>query len=222
MARDANSIFRATQPEPYRILGLRLKPFSLGHFLILSRHGCSFVAPGAATATRQDLVFACLICSMDYDEFNEWQGQSPMTIWKQFKTFLSFVVLGHPLLGLKLAKECSATNADIIEWGNKVGVFDLPSKVALFQKYLAEHSASPKYWIEKPNAEEGGSHWSQNVLLTLTGELGFSQSQALNMPLREALLHFFKHAETLGVVKLMSEDEIEHAENMDKEAALGP
>ncbi len=106
----------------------------------------------------------------------------------------------------------------VLKWGRQIGIFDLKSKAALFQKYLTANSTSPKYWIIREGKEESGGHWAHNVLVTLTGELGFTRSEALNMPLREALMHFYKHAESLGIVRLMTADEIDLADKMEKEA----
>ena len=56
-------------PEPYRILGLRLKPFSLGHYLLMQRFGCRFIVGDATTAERNDLLLGVLICSMNHADF---------------------------------------------------------------------------------------------------------------------------------------------------------
>ncbi len=60
---------QAAIPEPFRILGLKLKPFSFGHYLILKRFDCAFVSEVQASATRDDLIFCVLVCSMSHDEF---------------------------------------------------------------------------------------------------------------------------------------------------------
>lgn len=59
----------ASIPDPYRILGLRLRPFSLGHYLLMQRFGCNFLADDVSTATREDLILGVLICSMRHAEF---------------------------------------------------------------------------------------------------------------------------------------------------------
>jgi len=59
----------AALPDPYRVLGLRLRPFSLGHYLLMQRFGCNYLADDPAAATREDLLLGVLICSMRHDEF---------------------------------------------------------------------------------------------------------------------------------------------------------
>lgn len=61
--------FTAALPEPWQILGLRLRPFSLGHYKLLRRFDCAFVSETEAGATREDLVLGVLICSMKPSEF---------------------------------------------------------------------------------------------------------------------------------------------------------
>lgn len=68
--RDAHSFVQAAVPEPFQILGLRLKPFSLGHYILLKRYG--FVCDSGEPYTRENMILACLVCSMDYREFLEF------------------------------------------------------------------------------------------------------------------------------------------------------
>lgn len=65
----AADYFTATIPEPWQILGLRLRPFSLGHYKLLRRFGCAFVSDTAEEATREDLILGVLACSMIPAEF---------------------------------------------------------------------------------------------------------------------------------------------------------
>lgn len=68
--RDAHSYVQAAVPEPFQILGLRLKTFTLGHYIILKRFG--FVCDSGEPITRQNLILGCLVCSMGYREFLEF------------------------------------------------------------------------------------------------------------------------------------------------------
>lgn len=61
--------FTAAIPEPWQILGLRLKSFSLGHYRILKRFKCAFVDDETSQVTREDLIFGVLVCSMTPKEF---------------------------------------------------------------------------------------------------------------------------------------------------------
>ena len=66
------SYIQAAIPEPHVILGRKLRPFCIGHYLILSRFDCAYVSETAANASREDLIFAVLVCSMRPREFMEF------------------------------------------------------------------------------------------------------------------------------------------------------
>lgn len=176
----------AAIPEPYRILGLRLKPFSLGHYLLLRRFGCAFVSDREEQATHEDLIIGVLICSMKFDEF------------------LEFI-------------EDPDSEKELASWGAKAYDCDLLDRIQLFKRYLSEGSKVPQVWFEE-EGDASGAHWSQYVLLSLTGNLGYTHEEAINLPLAKAFADFFKHAENLGAVRLMSESEIEQLK--EQEVAL--
>lgn len=186
------SYLKAAIPEPHRILGQRLKPFSLGHYMILSRFESPFTAdePAEVNITRDDLVFAVFVCCHDYDEF--------------------FAAINHP----KCAKS-------IAIWGTEVGMFDLADKVAAFWKYFIEGTRSPKFWEEENNASPSGTHWSHAILVTLTSRVGYSQQAALNEPFCKVLADYLRYCETEGAVRLMTDEEIAMVEQAEKEALSG-
>jgi hypothetical protein len=82
---DAADYFTAIMPEPFQILGLRLRPFSLAHYQLLRRFGCAFVSETEAAATTPDLIFGVLACSMVPSEFLAWtitdDYESEVRIW---------------------------------------------------------------------------------------------------------------------------------------------
>ncbi len=57
--------YRARLPEPRTILGLKLRPFSLGHRLLLHRIESFFVGADDRL-TYEDLALSVLICSLPY------------------------------------------------------------------------------------------------------------------------------------------------------------
>lgn len=213
MQDDANNIFRASLPDPFCVLGLTLKPFSLGHYYNLTRHGCAFVSEKHEQATVDDLIFACLVCSMTFDEFNAWLNMPPLTVAARVREVLKSRSWREVVVSLSGSKPM----LDVVRWGRKFGVFSVAEKAELFCRYLAEHSKQPRIWIEK-ESDGSGSHWAHNIFVTLTGQLGFTREQALNIPLREALLHFYKHAENMGIVRLMTDEEIELIEASERGA----
>lgn len=210
MALAQSTLFDAAIPTPWKVLGLNLKPFSLGHYITLRKYGNAFVADEIAGATRQDVIIGCLVCSMEFDEFQNWVA-ARCSCFQRAAAFLNlFTFRRGALLEFAVAWKGLRSDYETMRWGRRVGLFNLNEKAKLFAEYVAEHSVSPKYWVEH-ECKETGSHWAHNVFITLTGELGFSRECALNMSLREALLHFFKYAENMGSVRMMTEAELEVA-----------
>lgn len=70
--KPARDYFAATMPEPWTILGLRLRAFSLGHYKLLRRFGCGFVSDDPTVPTREDLILGVLCCSMTPAGFLEF------------------------------------------------------------------------------------------------------------------------------------------------------
>lgn len=176
---------KAAIPEPFQILGLRLKPFCIGHYLHMSRFNVAFVSDEDEPATFNDLVLGVLICSKTYEEFLEFLNQPD-------------------------------TEEQITKWGQECQLFDMAEKVALFSKYIADGSVMPKFW-EEESGRPSGAHWTQSVKLILTSELGYTNSEAINLPLPQAFLDFFKFCEGKGTVRLLTEAEIEMIEAAKKQ-----
>lgn len=61
--------FEQAIPQPYRVLGLRLLPLSLGRYRMMKRFDVAFVADGEAKMDEYDLLMGVFICSKRCDEF---------------------------------------------------------------------------------------------------------------------------------------------------------
>lgn len=204
-----NSIFEAVLPDRAIVLGLKLHPFSLGHYMLLYKHRNAFVCDETTTATREDLIFACLVCSMTFDEFNAWLDRPAIGLLGKAVEFARFCTCCSSRAELIAAMAGNRVLLDVVRWGRKIGLFNLTEKVALFREYFDQSTKEPKYWIERESTRQPGGHWCEDVFITLTGCCGFTREQALNMPVREALMHFFTYAQTQGAVTLMRDEEIE-------------
>lgn len=193
--------FQAAIPEPYRILGLRLKPLSLGRYRLLNRFECAFVAEGEAKAGMNDLILGVLICSMRCDEFLQFleskEFSKSVRAWGRKIT--SSPIIGHiPFIG---------------KWWRKNHGFNVIQKIGLFKSYIEQSSKTPAYAQE--NEETGGpsaSHWSQAIEVVLRGELGWTAEEINEQPLSKAMADYFKWAENKGILKLLTEEEMAHGE----------
>jgi hypothetical protein len=204
---NPNSFVEAILPTPYVVLGRRLRPLSLGHYIWLQRLDCAFVRDESGVATRDDVVLMSLVCSMGFKEFSEFlDSAESLSFWRYPWAYISYVLGLTPkrVLGYDTARYA------VYQWAKKVGNFDLGEKVDLLLRYIKESTEMPRVWFDKEPKETGGD-WAQNVVLTLTNS-GFTRDEALEMPFREAMIHFFRKAEHLGAISFMTEEEIAQTE----------
>lgn len=169
---NAADYFIAAIPEPYQILGLRLKPFCLGHFILMRRFQVAFASDDSTNAELSDLIMACLICSRDYADF------------------LTYI-------------DTPQFAEDVKSWGKQIGMgFELPERVQMFNSYMADAFAQPTV-IYEGEPSESGAHWSHVLKCSLVS-MGYSEREALNMPLPQAFSDFYRHAESNGTVTIVT------------------
>jgi hypothetical protein len=201
----ANNFFAAAYPEPWQVLGVKLRPFSLGHYLKLSRLGCAFVSDKEEHATLSDLLLGVVVCSMpttvdqEQDPFWQWLGRrSGGWRWQCYRAWQ----------WLRRKPVASPAEYDAFVWGRKVGEIDLSEKVRLFADYMDKCSAAPAYVEEHQSGppKASGAHWTQAVLASLVSKCGYTMQEALNVPVSRALADFLKQAETDGAVRLIPEE----------------
>ena len=192
----AKSYFAAAFPEPWRILGVQLKPFSLGHYIKLRQLGNAFVSDSASTATLPDLLLGIAVCSM---------SSSPDIATDEFWCWLNEPEKSTILSRLFGKKRLTPAERDFYKWGRKSGDFNLSEKAKLFADYIAAHSEMPAYWTLEENKSKSGAHWSHAVIAGLCSECGYTQLEAYNVPLGKALADYLKACEATGSIRLMSE-----------------
>ncbi len=201
MATTSN-YFDAAYPEPWQVLGVNLKPFSLGHYVKLYRLGCAFVGDEVKPATLGDLLLGVAVCSMDShpdpakDQFWQWLNNDKHRGWRRVVAWFC-------------KKTPTPAEIDMAKFGRQIGMFNFAEKARLFAQYIEAHSKSPAYWETNSNQSQNGAggHWSQSVLHVLVSKCGYSSEEAHNIPLSKALADFFKHAENEGAVRLMTQEE---------------
>ncbi len=197
--------FSAAYPEPWQVLGVKLLPFSFGHYIKLHRLGCAFVAETEQPATIGDLLLGIVVCSMrsnpdpEQDPFWQWlHRDKPEGLFAK----LRWIIRRHKM---------TPAEYEILTWGRRVGVFDLNTKAQMFAGYIKEHSAVPAY-VEEPMdtpPRESGAHWAQSVIAALVAKCGYTQLEAYNVPMPKAMQDFFKHAESEGSIRLLPQEVVE-------------
>lgn len=221
--------FKAVVPEPFRILGRKLLPLSIGRYRLMKRFNVAFVADEAVSADVGDLLLGVLICSMSCEAFvafadsndfepeiERWarkiRARPPLFLRWEFSTnkFKKFI---------GILASCSFYG----RWWRKHNSFNIVEKLSLFKRYIEEGSVVPAYWDESTGGKVSGVHWSQSVEVALRGKVGWSEAEINHAPLSKALNDYFKHMENEGLVRLMTDEErrsIEKPETPEDIAAM--
>lgn len=199
----AKNYFDAAFPAPWQILGVPLKPFSLGHYLKLRQFDSPFVSDETKPAEVGDLLLGILVCSMashpdpSQDEFYQWWNEpAQFSLWAWMFNKKPMTPAEHQIVG----------------WGRKIKTFDASEKIKLFAEYIKAHSEAPGYWVLEEPKSRSGAHWVHGTIAGLCSQCGYSQLEAYNVPLSKALQDFLKACEDTGAIRLMTEDELKITE----------
>lgn len=175
---DKDFLASRISPAP-RILGLKLRPFSLGHWLILQRADSPFVS--GSTPEVVDVIFAVLVCSLTFEEAAS-------------------------------ALDSEEFGKQIVRWVKTLRKLNFIDKLHEFQRYWFYGNQIPSYSTTKEEMGEwSGTPWPQRLKIVLMSELGFSESDVLNRPLRMCWWDYLCFEERRGNVTVLSED-IQEAE----------
>lgn len=151
-------------PEPVTLLGLKLRPYSLGHVLLLHRVESAFVCGG--NVTYADLALSVFICAQTYREaeasFSDPKLPRFMRKWHDKLT-------GDPWWRPRLRRR-------------KFAVIDLKAKSEAFAKYIEDGSRSPYYSFD-PSKTGGAQLESVHaVRLILMAKTTLTEAELLDRP----------------------------------------
>ena len=185
---------KACIPEPYRILGQRLRPFSLGHSFVLNRMGNPFVvADSGRVPSLGDLYFAVWVCRQDYHSV--LKGLHNGTFVKDIK----WLKLVSFLRNTELAKIRMAQY--IIAAGKPPNIWQSSSKDSkkMTMPYLL--------WLK----------------FCMMSKLGYTSRDVMNLPLSEAVWLSIAYSESEGGASFQTDREaelIKIAKQMGEQEAL--
>lgn len=177
--------YLAAIPEPHTILGLRLKPFSAGHILLLHRTENAFV-------TNEDV--------------NDEQLEAHLAT--------AIFICAHDFAGGLASLDSKATLAFMTRWKRKIGAFNLAEKVKAFTAYLQQGSTVPSY-LSKHDSVGGRIDLPtvQLVKVTLLKAFGgMTEAEFLNRPWGLSLWDFVTIKATEGAVDVVDSDAIANAQ----------
>ena len=176
-------------PPTFTICGVVLRPFSLGHFLILRQLGSpmNIEREIPADLSAEDGIYylfhALLVCSMTYED--------NLVILRDDQEFIK--------LGNQFSDNLLKNMASDKTW-------NIMSKFQLFKKYMSYFMDGP-LWEElgKPSKETpSGSDWCQGLCSVLKMHFNYTDAEILNMSFRQALYLWASYAEEQGAIKVMN------------------
>lgn len=154
--------YLAHVPEPTTILGLELRPLSLGHLILLNRVESAFAVGG--TPGYDDLAISVFICSRSYAD--------------------SIAAFNDPMLSDFMRKwHDKLTGADC--WLVRLGLrqpqlIDLRKKCAEFAEYIKTHNQFPKYTYTPGDFGTLEVPLEQIVKVALMRDMKFPESEILD------------------------------------------
>jgi hypothetical protein len=177
-------IFEKLTPEPTTLLSLKLRPFSLGHLILLHRIESAFVFGGLPS--YDDLALSVFICSRTYEE----------------------AVAGFEDPGLRREMRRWAKKVHGITWWRPNGKpIDLAEKWKLFHEYLNLNcirlEAGKDYIADEENTRRVHLPVVHTVRVKLQSRMGFSDSEILNRPWSWCLFDYFVLADIAdGIISM--------------------
>lgn len=182
--------YLAAVPDAWEVLGIRLRPFSLGHIILLHRIGSPFLGGQSTRAAFDDLALAVLLCSESYNN--------------------GAAILNDPSLPNLLNKWANRlTGMDrwtVRNGWRKARIPDFSSHALDFSKYIREHSKLPSYDFNPGDFREMHCPEPQIVKVTLMRDMHFQEAQLMDRCWGLCLWDFVTLRALSGTVKMVGRE----------------
>lgn len=181
----------AILPQKFVICGVELRPFCLGHYILLEHIQNPILSLDESASTMEDALYwfflALMICAVSYDD--------AVLILNDDKQLaeLSRVFFGN------LEKQME------IEKG-----WNFFAKMSLFKDYVKYYMDMPIYTEEISNDQTtpSGTDWKTNIFLIFK-KLGYKENEILNMNMKKLFITWASYAEGEGALKVMNRIDLE-------------
>ncbi len=190
------------RPKRSVILRLAMKPYSIGHDLILLQHGNPLVTGSIEECDSRErrcaIIRAADICSQTFSE-NNFTPSNLIQRWRHRYAWAKW-------------------RAALKEFSNE----DFSLAIADFLNYRFDGSHGP--YVEPVSSENSralGCPFHAALIQFLFSHLGIKEREAYDYPLALAKWHYFTHAENEGCVKIPNYEEVdfeEYCRKMDEAA----
>jgi hypothetical protein len=173
------AISQAAIKQPFKVLGRKLKPFSLWHQTILEFFESGFAVGAQYDPTYEDLILSVFFCSYDYtggmEELESRTLRTRLKLWGWYCG--NFDVLEAMRCFKKYVEYYSASP----------------------NYWLEQNNGSSK----------SGTSYAQFLKVKMMQEFGMSDTEALNTAYNSAIINYLTTLEARGVIRFMSQEDEE-------------
>lgn len=186
---------KAAVPEPFIVLGLRLRPLSIGHLVLMQWSGLSFMREDNSKPNLDDLIIGCLICSMRFRQYQEFL-QSP-----DIASVLT-------RLGRRALFEPKRGWSRLAFWRKAKPALRVQERFELFDKYLADGMDIPQFELPNSAAQSMiiGSPWLQCLRIMLMTKFHMPAEETWDYPYRQAVWDVCTARESDGALSIIGEN----------------
>lgn len=197
-----DKFIQAALPEPVTCLGVRLKPFSLGHWLWLNRLKIPYVTHESGVHL-DELILAVIVCCQSYSENWECFSGRDKTVAQSIKQFK------RNIMGAWYRRPVTIKGRKVFPALFKEKDFNFFQPATIFAKYIADAFILPTI-ATKENNTPSVAPWELMTLTTCL-KLQGSCEEVLNQPvgLSRWLVAGFCESEGIGQLvdsKALQED----------------
>jgi hypothetical protein len=195
-----DDFYLASVPDSVRLLGLDLRPLSLGHLILLRRYGSAFLSETNEPPTFSDLAISVLVCSLSYVEGLALRHDATidefMRRWHDRITGCDRLLVK---LGFKQPK-----------------LLDLQKECDAFSAYLSEHSKIPYYYFNPSDFQAMECPSVQLVKVRLMRDMKFTEAELMDRSWALCLWDYVTLKAMEGEIKLGNRDDVASAQDAAK------
>jgi hypothetical protein len=213
--RQWENYIAASLQKEHIVLGCRLKPFCLGHLFLMKRFDIPFASDDPnAMGGPWDLMRAVIICSRTYEQakhfiyddtyFVESIFDYPASLYHWFLDKLN----PNKPYSIRWFNKWDKTLSWAFRkhWWQKYPTLDAFEEFVKFNEYRKTDLYEPYFEI-LTHGQPSGIHWSMRVFQVLTSEMGYTQSEAHNLPLARAMVEYYQYLDSIGSIRLLDDFE---------------
>lgn len=183
-------------PINFTICGVVLKPFSMGHMLILESLASPLVSSEKSNISMEDGIYnffaALLVCAQSYED--------------------NLITLNNDNLYKETMSQFIYNLMKNIDFDPNWNIY---SKLNMFKEYMDYYMDIPFFTEQTDNSNDipSGTDWKQNIFVVFK-KMGYTESEILNMNFKKLFYEWCSWAESEGGIKVWNKYEVQQYESI--------